>query len=86
MKRNFKFVLATILTLVTFLPFLSFAQYSPSVTAGFGVDGDVISGHSKNITSFTTTTIFGWFKPSVNCIGVTDTTGAAGFTTFEPFF
>ena len=86
MKRNFKFVLSTILSLITLLPFLSFVQYSPSVPAGFGVDGDVIPRRSKNITSFTTTTIFDWFKPSVNCISVIDTTGAAGCTTFKPFF
>ena len=85
MKRNFKFVLATILTLVTFLPFLSVAQYSPSVHAGFGVDCEVISRHSKNITSSTLTTA-DWFKPSANGTGVLSTTGLPGFTTCEPFF
>ncbi len=86
MKRNFKFVLATILTLVTLLPFLSSTQYSPSFIEGFGAYGDVMSGHSQNITTYTTTTSSDWFKPSVKGIGVIDTTGSTGYRTCEPFF
>ncbi len=79
MKRNFTFVLATIITLVTFSPLISFAQYAPGLPAGFGIDGDVISGQSQNITPSTTTGSFDWFKGSTSGIGVIDTTGAQGF-------
>ena len=81
MKRNFKFVLVTILTLVTFLPFLSIGQYPAGVTAGFGIDGDVLSGQSQNINPTTTTGSFDWFKLGTNAtgIGIIDTIGAVGF-------
>ena len=81
MKRNFKFVLATILTLVTFLPFFSIAQYTSGVIAGFGIDGDILSGQSQNITPSTTTGSFDWFKGTTNGVGVIDTTGAAKYKT-----
>ena len=81
MKRNFKFVLVTTLTLVSFLPFFSIAQYAPGVIAGFGVDGDILSGQSQNITPSTTTGSFDWFKGTNSGVGVIDTTGAARYKT-----
>ena len=81
MKRNLKFVLATVLTIVTICPLFSFAQYTPAITAGFGIDGDVISGHSQNITPTTTTGSFDWFKATTSGVGVIDTTGAAAYKT-----
>ena len=79
MKRNFKFVLATIFTLITILPLFCFAQFNANVCAGFGVDGDIISGHSQNLNPTTTTSSFDWFKGPSNGIGVIDTTGASGY-------
>ena len=80
MKRNSTFVLATI---VTFLPLFSIAQFTPAVSAGFGIDGDVLSGQSQNITPSTTTGSFDWFKANASStgVGVIDTTGAAGYKT-----
>ncbi len=85
MKRNFKFVLATIVTLVTFLPSICIAQYAPAVTAGFGIDGDVRSGQSQNITPSSTPNSFDWFKGNGNAagvgVGVIDTTGSSVYKT-----
>ena len=80
MKRNFKFVLVTIVSFVAIFPLLSTAQYLPGLTAGFGIDGDVFSGHSQNITPSTTTGSFDWFKSTGAAstgLGVIDTTGAS---------
>ena len=65
MKRNFQFVLITILTIVTIIPLFSTGQYSPAIVAGFGIDGDVLSGRSQNITPSSTPNSFDWFKAMV---------------------
>ena len=79
MKRNFQFVLITILSIVTFLPLFSTAQYSSGIVGGFGIDGDVLSGQSQNTTPTTTNGSFDWFKATGTGmgLGVIDTTGAA---------
>ncbi len=77
MKRNFKFVLITILTLCTIFPLFTNAQYLPGVVAGFGIDGDILSGQSQNINPTTTTGSFDWFKGISGGLGVIDTTGAS---------
>ncbi len=85
MERNFKFVLVTILFCVTLLPFISNAQYSPAIVAGFGVDGDVLSGRSQNLTPSSTPNSFDWFKAPGNAagvgVGVIDTTGSSVYKT-----
>ena len=85
MKRNFKFVLVSILSLVTLLPFLSYVRYSPGVPAQFGVHRDVISVYSKNIISSAIITS-DWFKQSANDIVVIDTTRVTGITNCDHFF
>ena len=80
MKRNYKFVLATFLSLL-FFPFFSTAQYASGLTAGFGIDGDILSGQSQNINPSTTTGSFDWFKGAISGVGVIDTAGAATYKT-----
>ena len=84
MRRNSKFVLNVILTFVTFLPLFTTAQYTSGITAGFGIDGDVLSGQSQN-TSTTAFGSFDWFKANGSAagvgVGVIDTAGSAYFKT-----
>src|SRR4029079_19010698 len=61
------------------LPLISFGQYNPGLPANFGIDGDLLSGQSQNISGSTPQGSFDWFKKpgsgSNIGLGVIDTTG-----------
>jgi hypothetical protein len=71
-------------TLMLALPYFTLAQYSPGLTANFGIDGDVISGYRQN-GSFNAGSTDDWFLKSGNGQnlgkGVIDTTDAQNLKT-----
>ncbi len=75
-KSTFLFatIVATILTTTTIK-----AQFNPGLPAGFGIDGDVLSGQSQNITGSAPQGSFDWFRKAGGGAnvgyGVIDTTG-----------
>src|SRR6185503_225119 len=70
----------TVFATVT-LPLISFGQYNPGLPANFGVDGDLLSGQSQNISGGAPQGSFDWFKKSGSGsntgLGLIDTTGTA---------
>jgi len=66
---------------ISFAPFMSFSQYNPGLPAAFGIDGDVVSGQSLNISGSLPLGSFDWFRSAGSGtnigIGVIDTSGAA---------
>jgi hypothetical protein len=61
------------------------AQYAPGLPAAFGIDGDVLSGQSQNISGSTSQGSFDWFRKNgggTNAgVGIIDTTGTSGYAT-----
>jgi hypothetical protein len=79
MKTTLAFYLISALLIS---PVLGVAQYSPGLPAAFGIDGDVRSGVSQNISGTTSSGSFDWFLnpggTNTNTgFGVVDTTGAS---------
>lgn len=79
MKTTLAFYLISALLIS---PVLGVAQYSPGLPSAFGIDGDVLSGESQNISGNTSSGSFDWFhKPggtnSNSGFGVVDTSGAS---------
>jgi hypothetical protein len=85
MKRNFTLVLFVLLFTASTLPITIVAQFNPGLPAAFGIDGDVISGQSQNISGNSPQGSFDWFKKigsGANVgIGVIDTSGTLPYAT-----
>lgn len=83
MKKNSTLICRVMLCALSTFPLISFSQFTPGLPAAFGIDGDVISGQSQNISGNTPLGSFDWFKTSVNNatvgIGVIDTTATNAY-------
>lgn len=77
MRSKFTFPLATIVATLLTTTILQ-AQFNPGLPAGFGIDGDVLSGQSQN-GGLSANGSFDWFKKAGNGpnvgVGVIDTSG-----------
>ena len=66
-------------------PLKNYAQLNPGITAGFGIDGDALSGQSLNISGTSPQGSSDWFRKvgtgSTIGNGVIDTSGTEGFKT-----
>ncbi len=85
MKKTSTIINLAVYALLAF-PLFSMAQYSPGLPAGFGIDGDAISGLAQNATSsMFPQGSFDWFKKTGNGpnigFGVIDISNTATYAT-----
>jgi hypothetical protein len=77
MRSNYTFLFAIIVA-ISFTTSTLQAQYSPAIVAGFGIDGDVLSGQAQNGNLLSNAT-WDWFKKAGNGpnvgLGIVDTSG-----------
>ena len=84
MKTKFTIIQRIIFYVLIAFPLAGYSQFAPGLPANFGIDGDVISGQSQNISGSTPQGSFDWFKAtgsgSIVGLGIIDTTGTGSFT------
>lgn len=61
MSQTTKLIVSVVLYITILFPTTIFAQYNGGITAGFGIDGDALSGQSLNMNATSSQGSFDWF-------------------------
>ena len=85
MSQTTKLIVSVVICITILIPLTNFAQLNPGIPAGFGIDGDALSGQSLNISGTSPQGSSDWFRKvgTGNTIGfgVIDISGTEAYKT-----